>query len=272
MRAVATTLVVVAGIWVVLVLAAWGLQRQLIYLPSARAPSPPTHLEVEEVTVPTADGLDLAAWYLAPDDDPPVATVLVLPGNAGDRSMRLPLAQGLAARGHAVVLLDYRGYGGNPGRPSEPGLARDARAAREQLLARPGLDADRLVYLGESIGTGVAAGLTREHPPAALVLRSPFPELAEVAQAHYPFLPVRTLLRDRFEVLDDLADYAGPLLVVAGGQDTIVPTRLSRRVAEETEAAYVELGGVDHNDRALLDGERYLDAIDDFLRAALERS
>lgn len=271
MRAVATTLMVVVGIWVVLVLAAWGLQRQLIYLPTAGTPSPPpAHLEVEELTVPTADGLDLAAWYLEPDDDPPVATVLALPGNAGDRSLRLPLARGLMARGHAVLLLDYRGYGGNPGRPSEPGLAQDARAAREQLLAQD-LDADRLVYLGESVGSGVAAGLAREHPPAALVLRSPFPELAEVARVHYPFLPVRTLLRDRFEVLDDLADYAGPLLVVAGGQDTIVPTRLSRRVAEETDATYVELDGADHNDRALLDGDDYLDAVDDFLRTTLGR-
>ena len=268
MRAVLTTVAVVAGVWVVLVLAAWGLQRQLIYLPSAHDPAPPQMIEVEEVALTTEDGLELTAWFL-PTSDEPASTVLVLPGNAGDRSLRLPLAQALVSRGHAVLLLDYRGYGGNPGSPAESGLVADARAARAHLLARDDIDEGRLVYLGESIGTGVAAALTAEHPPAALVLRSPFPELAEVGRIHYPFLPVRTLLRDRFEVAADLADYEGPLLVVAGEQDSIVPRELSVEVAERADARYVELDGVDHNDRELLDGATYLDAVDDFLRDEL---
>ena len=268
MRAVLTTVAVLAGVWLVLVLAAWGLQRQLIYLPSGADPVPPAH--VEEVTLPTDDGLELTAWYVTPEAQP-VAIVLVLPGNAGDRSLRLPLADGLVARGHAVLLVDYRGYGGNPGSPDEAGLRLDSQAARDHLVGRGDVDADRLVYLGESLGSGVAAALAAEHPPAALVLRSPFGELADVGRAHYPILPVRTLLWDRFETREHLADHDGPVLVVAGGQDAIVPTELSVEVARAVDADYRELEGVDHNDRELLDGEAYLDAVDEFVRAQLRQ-
>jgi uncharacterized protein len=254
------------AVWVVVVVLAAMVQRQLIYLPDRSRPSPPAG--VETVTLTTADGLDLVAWFV-PAADPAAAasTVLVAPGNAGNRALRLPLAAGLAARGHAVLLLEYRGYGGNPGRPSEDGLLADARAARQHLDARDDVDPARIVYLGESLGTGVVSALAVEAPPAALVLRSPFPELADVGQAAYPFLPVRWLLRDRYPVSEHLAAYDGPVLVVAGDADTIVPTALSRTVAEAAGAELTLLAGVDHNDRALLDGADYLDAVDAFVRA-----
>jgi uncharacterized protein len=270
MRAVVIVLVAAVGLWVVLVLLAWGFQRQLLYLPGGDVAGPVPD-DVEELTLRTEDGLDLTAWRVR-SDEPAVATVLALPGNAGDRSLRLPLARGLAARGHDVLLIEYRGYGGNPGRPSEEGLHRDADAARAALL-EDGIAEDRLVVLGESVGTGVAAGLVARHRPAAVVLRSPFPDLADVASTHYGFLPVRRLLWDRYPIVEQLRDLEDlPVLVVAGGADTIVPTALSREVAEELDAELVELEGVDHNDRALLDGDRYLDAVDGFIRSVLDDS
>lgn len=265
MRAVLGTLAVIAGVWLVVVLLAAVFQRQLIYLPDTSSPSPPA--DAEPVTLTTEDGLDLTAWFLpAPD---PVTTVIVTPGNAGNRELRLPLARGLVERGHAVLLVEYRGYGGNPGSPSEDGLLADARAARQHLDDRDDVAADTIAYLGESIGSGVAAALAAEAPPAALVLRSPFPRLADVAANAYPFLPVRTLLREEYPVVDHLAAYDGPILVVAGDADTIVPTPLSREVAEEAGADLVLIPGADHNDLALLSGERYLDAVDTHLRDAV---
>jgi uncharacterized protein len=256
----------VLAVWLVLSALAWGLQRHLIYLPDASAPPVPDGVEV--VRPVTADGLELEAW-LVPAEGEVVATVLLTPGNAGNRSLRMPLAEGLAARGHEVLLLDYRGFGGNPGTPSEDGLLADAAAARASLLDRDDEVAQRLVYLGESIGTGAAAALAAEHPPQVLAMRSPFPSLADVGASHYPFLPVRTLLRERFETLDHLAGVDVPTLIVAGGADTIVPTRLSQQVADATGAEYVEVAGADHNDRALLDGDEYLDAVDAFVRSVL---
>lgn len=255
----------VVAVWVVVVVLAAAFQRQLIHLPDRSRPDPPPG--VEAVTLTTADSLDLDAWFVpAADPGAAASTVLVAPGNAGNRALRLPLAAGLAERGHAVLLLEYRGYGGNPGRPSEDGLVADARAARAYLDARDDVDPARIVYLGESLGTGVVSALAVEAPPAALVLRSPFPQLADVGQATYPFLPVRWLLRDRYPVSEHLSAYDGPVLVVAGDADTIVPTTLSRRVADRAGAAWVAIPGVDHNDRALLDGPAYLDAVDAFVR------
>jgi fermentation-respiration switch protein FrsA (DUF1100 family) len=104
--------------------------------------------------------------------------VLVFNGNGGNRAHRAPLAAALSRSGLAVLLFDYRGYGGNPGAPTEPGLLADARAARAYLASRPGVDPGRLVYLGESLGAAVAVALAVEVPPLALVLRSPFTSLA----------------------------------------------------------------------------------------------
>lgn len=272
MRTVVAALVVAAAAWLMLVVLAWALQRQLVYLPDRREPAPPVvadHLDVEEVTLVTGDDLTLTAWYVTPAVDV-ATTVLVTGGNAGNRGLRLPLAAGLAERGHAVLLLEYRGYGGNPGRPHEDGLVADARAARAWLGERADVDEARVAYLGESIGTGVAAALTAEQPPAALVLRSPFPSLPDVARTHYPFLPVRTLLRERFPIVDHLAGYDGPVLVVAGAADGTIPAALSREVADVTGADYVELPGADHNDPVFLDGARFLDAVDAFLRDVVD--
>jgi len=152
-----------------------------------------------------------------------------------------------------MLLFDYRGYGNSAGSPDERGLALDARAARRYLLSRPDVDAAGLVYFGESLGAAVAVELAAEHPPAALVLRSPFTSMADVGAYHYPILPVRLLLRDRYVAIDRIAHVRAPLLVIAGGNDRIVPLEQSRRVhdAARSPKAFVVIEGADHNDAAL---------------------
>ena len=231
--------------------ALFAFQRRLIYFPSAgpvvSAPGG------RDVTLITADGVRLTAWHF------PVpgarAAVLVAPGNAGDRSVRLPLARALNARGLSVLLLEYRGYGGNPGRPSESGLAWDVRAAREYL------EDERVIYFGESLGAAVVAELATEVPPVGMVLRSPFTRLADVGRYHYPYLPVRALLLDRFPVVDYVAKVRVPVTVVYGGADTVVPPEQSRAVAVAAQGKAVEVPGADHNDSVLLDGPQVIDAI-----------
>ena len=255
--------------WAAIVAAAWLFQRSMIYFPmTAAPPSTRTFLDgAEDVTFETADGLRLAAWFVPPAGAESGTTILVFNGNAGDRSLRVPLAQALSKAGHAVLLTDYRGYGGNPGRPSEEGLITDARAARTWLVEQRGLDPVRLVFFGESLGTAVAIRLAAEYPPAAVVLRSPFPSLGEVARKHYPFLPVRLLLRDRFSCSDRIASLSCPVLVVAGENDAIVPLEHSRSLFEAAREPkrLVVIPGADHNDYELLAGERLVSEVLRFL-------
>ena len=147
--------------------------------------------EVETVTFPTADGLVLSGWFVSSRSATAPGTVIVFNGNAANRAYRAPLAVVLRDYGYQVLLFDYRGYGGNGGAPTEPGLMADARAARTYLLGRADVDTSRLVYYGESLGSAVAIALASEHSPAAMVLRSPFTSLVDVGRIHYPFLPVK---------------------------------------------------------------------------------
>ncbi len=245
----------------------WWQQRRLIYLPDASA-VPPAGEVIEgarDVTLHTDDGLELGAWFVpaAPtggSTDRGMA-VLVAPGNGGNRADRAGLAEELRRRGLAVLLLDYRGYGGNPGSPSEDGLVRDAVAAVE-ALEDLGYPPDRTIHFGESLGGGVVASLQERREPAGIVLRSPFTDLADVGSHHYPWLPVRLLLRDRFPVVERLAGSDVPLMVVYGDRDSIVPTALSERVADHAPALVerVVIEGADHND-AVMFGPRVAEAV-----------
>ena len=260
-----SAVVVMLGVAAVVLMLLWTLQRRLIYLPfpSEVPPAAGVLTGAREVTLSTTDGLQLAAWFVPPGQGGRGMAVLVASGNAGDRSARAPLAAALARRGLGVLLFDYRGYGGNRGRPTQAGLARDVRAALRFLGDQAGLPPDRLLYFGESLGAAVVAELATEHPPAGLVLRSPFVDLASVGRIHYPFLPVRTLLRDRFPLAAQLAQVTIPTTVVYGSDDAIVPPDQSRRVAAAAggPTRVVEIEGADHNDRSLLDGAALIDAV-----------
>ena len=187
--------------------------------------------------------------------------VLVAPGNGGNRQGRAGLAEELSRRGLAVLLMDYRGYGGNPGSPSEDGLAADALAAAE-ALEELGYPPERTIYFGESLGSGVVAALQARRPPAGLVLRSPFTELADVGAHHYPWLPVRQLLKDRFPVVEHLSATRG-----AGDRDLRRPglgrpdgvERPGRRLGSGTFRAGGD-PGADHNDEVMF-GPRVAEAV-----------
>jgi pimeloyl-ACP methyl ester carboxylesterase len=233
----------------------WSVQRQLIYFPdTSRVPPAGEVLDgARDVTLRTEDGLQLDAWFVPATGPPgPAMAVLLAPGNGGNRASRIGLARELSERGLAVLLMDYRGYGGNPGSPSEEGLAADALAATDALDAL-GYPPERTIYFGESLGTGVVAALHTRRPPAAMVLRSPFPELADVGSHHYPFLPVRLLLRDRFSVIEHVSSSRVPVHVIYAEHDSVVPSALSERVADSAASLVgrTVIRGADHNDAVM---------------------
>ena len=248
----------------------WAGQRKLMYFPARDVPSPAAVglSNVEPVVFAGADGVALHGWFLPASQSPPRFTVIVFNGNAGNRAYRAALGAALRGHGLAVLLFDYRGYGENDGAPSESGLASDARAARSYLLGRRDVDPARLVYFGESLGSAVATGLAAEHAPAALILRSPFLSMTEVGRIHYPVLPVRWLLRDRYPSIDHLRRVHCPLLIIAGSRDAIVPMDQSQRLydAASLPKQLVIVEGADHNDDELFAGDRMIGAIARFLQ------
>jgi fermentation-respiration switch protein FrsA (DUF1100 family) len=236
--------------------------RRFIYYPDDRAPAfDPPHGLGCGITLHPAGGPDLAAWHLPGPGD---TAAVLCNGNAGNRADRLPLAAGLQRRGLGVLSLDYRGYGGNAGEPEEVGLIADAAAAAAFLATTPGVT--RLVYFGESLGAAVLVGLAERHPPAALVLRSPFTSLLDVARTHMPFVP-SGVIDDRWASLERIRGITVPLLVLAGTADRVVPYEQSRRLFEAAPGPkrLVTFDGADHNDADLTFGTRLLDETARFL-------
>ena len=275
MRRIVMIGAVVGASLVVLVGGLWAVQRRLIYFPTqtvgdVSAVSP----DSEEVEFTTDDGLTLSAWWVPASGAPTGETIVAFPGNAGNRTDRAPLARALAGHGYSVLLVDYRGYGGNPGSPSEDGLLLDARAAVTYAASRSDVDPGRLVYFGESLGAAVAVGVSQEYTPSALVLRSPFTSLPDAASAHYPFLPTGLLLRDQFPSIDTIDTLDVPVLVVAGSQDSIVPFGQSRELYEAANDPknFVTVEGANHNDAVLSHGPILIDAITTFLKGTATSS
>jgi fermentation-respiration switch protein FrsA (DUF1100 family) len=274
---------IVALAFVVILAILFAMQRSLIYFPGPTVPGteqlPPG---AESLELHTDDGLALGAWFLPPTpaskprpvERAAAPAVMICNGNAGDRSDRLGLGMAFAARGYAVLLFDYRGYAGNPGRPTEEGLRADARAAADALADRPDVDPGRIAYFGESLGAAVAGGLATERPPAALVLRSPPSSIADVGRHHYPYLPIiDPLLLDRFPLAEQIAGVHVPLLVLVTELDEVVPAALSRRVfdAATEPKRYVTLSAAHHNDPVLFGGEEIVAETTTFLEEWLDQ-
>ncbi|MEV0947680.1 alpha/beta hydrolase [Rhodococcus sp. NPDC049939] len=260
LRVLAVVLVLVLA----LIAALWVFQRRLIYFPDS-TPVPPASQVLpgaEDVRLTTSDGLELGAWYVPPTAADRDVTVLIANGNGGNRSDRAPLAGELAAEGFAVLLFDYRGYGGNPGRPTSAGLALDAQAAYRFLVEQKQVSPARMLYFGESLGTAVVSELALEHPPAGLLLRSPFTDLESLARRMFFGLPIGFLLLDRFEVAEHVAQIDVPTTVVYGSADELVPPAQSIAVAEAAGGPVdlVRLDGAGHNDPVMF-GSEVVDAV-----------
>jgi uncharacterized protein len=242
-------------------------QRQLMYFPDRSRPQLGllAQLGAREVLLTTADGLSLLSWYLPPREGRPV--IAYFHGNGGNIGDRAERMQRFGREGYGVLLVEYRGYGGNPGAPSETGLVDDARAAGD-FLQREGIAAGRLVLYGESLGSGVAVHLAATRQIAGLILESPFTSIGALAQYHYPFVPAALLIWDRFDSLSRIGQVQAPILILHGGRDRIVPDRFSRALLAAApepkeswfaaDAGHEDLAGFGALDQVVLFIERRL--------------
>ena len=224
------------------------MQRSLMYFPDRR-PLDPAEFglpSAENATLQSADGVHVRAWHVPPREGRPV--VIYFQGNGGGLDLRAERFKKLTADGTGLVALNYRGYGGSEGKPSEAGILLDAKAAYDFAVQRYG--AGRLVLWGESLGTGVAVAVAAENPVARVVLESPYTSIADVAASIYWFVPVRSLIKDSFRSDQRIANVRAPVLVVHGERDTIVPFRLGERLYALIPGPkkFIRLRDAGHND------------------------
>lgn len=229
------------------------LQRSIMYFP-ARFMLTPVQAglpEMDVVTLSTADGLKLKAWFKAPKskDNMPQPIIVYFHGNGGGIGSRGSRIRPYLDRGFGVLLVEYRGYSDNPGDPTEQGLYEDGRASLE-FVKNAGLPLDRVVLLGESLGSGIAVQMATEFDVGAIVLEAPFSSAVDVAASAYWFLPVRWLLKDRYDSISKIDRVRSPIFILHGERDRIVPIRLGRRLFaaanEPKEAMFMPEAG--HND------------------------
>jgi uncharacterized protein len=198
-------------------------QREMLYPRNpARAEIASANLPgVEETMLATADGERLVAWVVPPREGKPV--LLFFHGNAGNfgRPVRQTRFRALTQDGTGLFAVNYRGYGGSTGSPTEDGLAQDARAAYAAAVARFG--AERLVGYGESLGTGVVLKLAAEAPLKGVILEAPYLSTAAVAQLLYPYIPVSLVMHDQFHSDRVIGKVKAPLLVLHGQRDSVIP-------------------------------------------------
>ncbi len=250
-----------------LILIMMWLEETFIFIP-ARYPAgdwDPPALDFEDAWFEAADGVKLHGWYV--EHPSPRAVILFSHGNAGNVTYRADILRTIPRRAEASILVyDYRGYGRSEGRPNEQGVYADARAARAWLAERAGVEPERVVLMGKSLGAAVAVELAAADGGRALVLKNAFTSAPDMAAVHYPFVPARLLMRNRFDAISKIGRYEGPLLQSHGTADRIVPFEQGERLFEAAKAAqpkqFMALPGLDHNDPA---PPAYYDTLREFL-------
>lgn len=237
---------------VVILMLVW-METQLVY-PAPRYPvgewDTAAALGWEDVYFKSADGTQLHGWY-RDLGEPPQAHVLYCHGNGENVAFTGDYLASLARRNRlSIFVFDYRGYGRSEGAPHEAGILADADAAQQWLAARASIQPNEVVIMGRSLGGGVAVNLAARNGARGLIIQNTFTSMPDAAAYHYPWVPVRWLMRNRYDSLQQIARYHGPLLQSHGDRDTVVPFPLGQKLhaAAPGKKQFFISSGRNHND------------------------
>ncbi|MEO8089054.1 MAG: alpha/beta hydrolase [Gemmatimonadales bacterium] len=266
------TIGVALGLYLGILVLLWVFESRLVYFPGPQrtlmAPPARLGLPVERVEIPTEDGVKLVAWAMPAGADSTGLWLLICHGNAGNLSEfdRPVHYAGLLGLGLSLLAFDYRGYGESGGAPSEQGLYRDADAAYRYLREERGVQADRIVLFGHSLGSAVAIDLASRVPVAGLIVEGALTSAVDRGQELYPYIPVRRLARSRFASIDKVSRITVPKLFLHAASDDVIPHAHGRRLFEAAPPpkTFVDLEG-GHADAFDLDSTRYFGSIQIFL-------
>ncbi|MEM6638057.1 MAG: alpha/beta fold hydrolase [Pseudomonadota bacterium] len=238
MTSIRTLLIGCALLYFAAVAGMYVFQRELQYFPSNNNPDP-SSLGLSIVTVEylaTRDGESLVVWHAPASEGQP--TMLFFQGNGGEIADRANRLRAYTEAGFGVAFLSWRGYGGSTGVPSETGLLIDAHTAYDWLIAR-NTPPEKIVVVGESLGTGVAVQIAAEREIKALILGAPYSAAVDIAAKRYPWLPVRLLMKDQFRSIDHIPAITAPILILHGTEDRVIPFASGQRLYDATTAATI---------------------------------
>lgn len=241
-------------------------EKKGIYYPTGRISLTPKDvgLEFEDVYFISSDGIKLNGWYIRAKESR--GTLLFCHGNAGNISLRIEAICMFSLIGLDVFIFDYRGYGRNQGIPTEEGLYADAHAAYTYLTGERKLEEGSIVVYGKSLGANVAVELCSKVTPAALISESAFASAKEMGKKLFPFLPIKWLIRIKYDALSKIKDIRIPKLIIHSEDDEIIPFKQGKKLFEaapEPKEFYPMRGG--HNEAMFLAREDFLNKIDVFL-------
>ena len=238
-------------------------QRNLLYHPNENNYSnDKLMVQVEKIKVRTNDNIDLLGWYYQKDIKK-FKTILFFHGNAGSLENRIHKLNHFKDMNINFLIIAWRGFSGNKGKPSEKGLYEDGDSSIKWLLNKGIKETDIIIY-GESLGTGVATHLSQNRNFAGLILETPFTSMVDAAKTFYPYIPVKFLLKDKFENKKKIKNIDLPILVMHGEADQIVPFSMGKKMfelANEPKYSYF----TKHDNHMMEFDENLIKALNSFL-------
>ena len=240
-------------------------QRNLMYHPNENNYSnDELKVNVEKIKVTTKDGIDLLGWYHEKNLKE-FKTLLFFHGNAGSLENRIHKLNKFGEMKINFLIIAWRGFSGNKGKPSEKGLYEDGQSAIQWLLEK-GLNEKDIIIYGESLGTGIATHLSQNKDFAGVILETPFTSMVDAAKTFYPYIPVNLLLKDKFKNEDKVKNINSPILIMHGEVDQIVPFAMGKRIfeiANEPKFSYF----TKHDNHMMEYDENLLKALNSFLKS-----
>ena len=250
--------------YVILLSVMYLFQRKLLYFPFKNRPALGDLNGVySEVKTQTKDQLTLTHWYAKRGQ----SYIVVFHGNAGNIEGRGYKFKFLVDQGYSVLLISYRGYGDNPGQPTELDLISDSTLALEWLFKKEGISPEEVVLLGESLGSGVAIALAAKYPVKGLIFDGAYSSITDVGQSAYPLIPVRWLLKDTWNSQSRIQKVKSPMLFIHSKKDSVIPFRFAQRLfqAANEPKQSLWLDRSDHNDN--LEAGSVRQSLIDFLQS-----
>jgi len=263
-----TSILALLLFYILLVIIVFFFQRNLLYHPSVdnylKDNSVTEPSEIEKVKITTEDKIDLIGWFYNKDIEK-FKTIVFLHGNAGSLENRTYKLNHFKDLNVNFLIIAWRGFSGNRGKPNEMGLYEDARSAVRWINTK-GIQDKNIILYGESLGTAIAVEVAQNKKYAGLILESPFTSMINMGKKYYPFFPVSFLLKDKFESYKKINKISVPVLIIHGKVDKIVPYEMGKKMyelANQPKFFYSQ----DYGDHMVEYDEKLLSALEQFIKS-----